>query len=126
MIREHFRRGNAGLIYVWRSQVREGLMPGVAITDAGVSAFSAVAISRDAAPDVQSLPPPSPTPMPTSKSCRAQSFWAQSLGVKSCDKSHHSGTIEIRSLTAARSRLMRASRPLCSRGLIAALDGGDA
>jgi transposase-like protein len=55
-----------GLIYVGRSQVREGLLPGVAMTDVGVSAFSAVAIARDAAPDVQALPPPSPAPMAAS------------------------------------------------------------
>ena len=32
------------LIYIWRSQVRDGLMPGVAMTDAGVSAFAPVSI----------------------------------------------------------------------------------
>ncbi len=69
----------------------QGLMPGVAMTDAGVSAFSAVAIARDATPDVQSLLPPSPTPTPIGKSCRAQS-----VGFKSGDKGHPGGTIEVR------------------------------
>ena len=32
------------LVYIWRSQVRDGLMPGVAMTDAGVSAFAPVSI----------------------------------------------------------------------------------
>ena len=33
------------LIYLWRNQVRDGLMPGVAMTDAGVSAFAPVSIA---------------------------------------------------------------------------------
>jgi transposase len=50
------------LIYIWRQQVRDGLMPGVAMTDAGVSAFAPVTIaavkSEPAAPPAPALPAP--------------------------------------------------------------------
>jgi transposase len=124
-----------GLIYVWRSQVREGLLPGVAMTDAGVSAFSAVAIARDAAPDVQALPPPSLAPL-AAKSCRAQSFGAQSFGAqsfgaqsfaaKSCDNGHHSSTIEIRLVNGRTIKTHEGIAPDVLAGLVAALDGGEA
>ena len=52
------------LIYIWRSQVRDGAMPGVAMTDAGVSAFAPVAIK--AAPDAE----PRLLPAPSAKACR--------------------------------------------------------
>jgi transposase len=106
-----------GLIYVWRSQVREGLMPGVAMTDAGVSAFSAVAIARDAAPDLQGVPPPSPVPL-AAKSCRAQS-----LGAKSCDKGHHSSTIEIRLVNGRTIKTDARIAPDVLAAIITALDG---
>ena len=119
-----------GLIYVWRSQVREGLMPGVAMTEAGVSAFSAVAIARDATSDVPSLPPPSPMPspipMPTGKSCRAQSFGAQSFGPKSCDKGRLGGTIEILLVNGRTIKTDASIAPDVLAAIIAALDGGDA
>lgn len=109
------------LIYIWRSRVREGVMPGVAMTDAGVSAFSAVAIARDAAPDVQSLPPPSSTP--TVKSCRPVS----------CE-GRHGGTIEIRLTNGRTIRTDVSIAPNALARLVAALDtdarlrqdGGDA
>jgi transposase len=113
-----------GLIYVWRSQVREGLLPGVAMTDAGVSAFSAVAIARNAAPDVQALPPPSPAPR-AAKSCRAQSFGAQSFTAKSCDKGHHSSTIEIRLVNGRTIKTDASIAPDVLAAIITALDGGD-
>ena len=102
------------LIYIWRSRVREGLMPGVAMTDVGVSAFSAVAIARDAAPDVQSLPPPSSTP--TVKSCRPVS----------CDKGRHGSTIEIRLVNGRTIKAHEGIAPDVLAGLVAALDGGEA
>ena len=110
------------LIYIWRSRVREGLMPGVAMTDAGVSAFSAVAIARDAVPEVQSLPPPSPPP--TTKSCRA----------KSCDKCRYGSTIEIRLVNGRTIKTDESISPDVLAAIIAALendarlrhDGGDA
>ena len=110
------------LIYIWRSRVREGLMPGVAMTDAGVSAFSAVAIARDAAPEVKSLPPPSP-PL-AAKSCRA----------KSCDKGRHGSTIEIRLVNGRTIKTDECIAPDVLAAIIAALDndarlrqdGGDA
>ena len=115
------------LIYIWRSRVREGLMPGVAMTDAGVSAFAAVAIARDAAPDVQSLPPPSP-PL-AAKSCRAQS-----CGAKSFDNGRHGGTIEVRLVNGRTIKTDESIAPDVLAELVAALDndarlrqdGGDA
>ena len=44
---------SCSLIYLWRTQVRNGLMPGVTMTNAGVSAFSAVAV----VPPPQAAPP---------------------------------------------------------------------
>ena len=98
------------LIYIWRSRVREGLMPGVAMTDAGVSAFSAVAIARDAVPEVPSLPPPSPPP--TTKSYRA----------KSCDKCRHGRTIEIRLVNGRTIKVDESIAPDVLAAIIAALD----
>jgi len=62
------------LVYIWRQQVRDGAMPGVAITDAGVSAFAPVAITTELAT------PPAPPP-PGDKPCRDR---------------RRSGTIEVR------------------------------
>jgi transposase len=112
------------LIYIWRSRVREGLVPGVAMTDAGVSAFSAVAIARDAAPDVQSLPPPSPPP--AAKSLRAQSCGAKSCGAKSCDKCRHGGAIEIRLINGRTIKVDENIAPDVLAALVTALDGGGA
>lgn len=42
------------LVYIWRKQVQNGLMPGVAMTEAGVSAFAPVAV----VPEVPPLAPP--------------------------------------------------------------------
>ncbi len=50
------------LIYLWRKQVRDGAMPGVAMTDAGVSAFAPVTVAPDA---------PCPAALPD-KSARAR------------------------------------------------------
>jgi transposase len=58
------------LIYIWRTQVRNGLMPGVAMTDAGVSAFSAVAIVPEPRPPVSS-PAASSTDTPCRERRRA-------------------------------------------------------
>jgi transposase len=114
-----------GLIYVWRSQVREGLLPGVAMTDAGVSAFSAVAIAHGAGPDVQALPPPSsPAPL-AAKSCRAQSFGAQSFAATSSDKGHHSSTVEIRLVNGRTIKTDASIAPDVLAAIIMALDGGD-
>ena len=102
------------LIYIWRSRVREGLMPGVAMTDAGVSAFSAVAIARDGTRDVQSLPPPSPPP--AAQSCRPESF----------DTCRHGGTIEVRLVNGRTIKADESIAPDVLAALVTALDGGDA
>lgn len=52
------------LIYIWRAQVRDGAMPGVAMTDAGVSAFAPVAIKAEPDAEQRLLP------APTAKACR--------------------------------------------------------
>jgi transposase len=51
------------LIYIWRQQVRDGQMPGVAMTAAGVSAFASVAITAETIkPDPVREPPALPAP----------------------------------------------------------------
>ncbi len=44
------------LIYIWRGLVRDGLMPGVAMTAAGVSAFAPARIEPETAIDTAALP----------------------------------------------------------------------
>ena len=102
------------LIYIWRSRVRDGLMPGVAMTEAGISAFSAVSLAREATPDVQSLPPPSPAPV--NKPCYA----------KSCDKRRHCSAIEIRLVNGRTIKTDESIAPEVLAAIIEALDGGDA
>ena len=102
------------LIYIWRSRVRDGLMPGVAMTEAGISAFSAVALARETTPDVQSLPPPSPAP--ANKPCHA----------KSCDKKRHCSAIEIRLVNGRTIKTDESIAPEVLAAIIEALDGGDA
>ena len=48
---------SCSLIYLWRSQVRQGFLPGVTITKSGVSAFSAVSVL----PPLQAVSPALPT-----------------------------------------------------------------
>ena len=58
------------LIYIWRQQARDGLMPGVAVTKAGVSAFAPVSIAPD-------LPPHTVLP---DKACRTRRLIEVRLG----------------------------------------------
>ena len=83
------------LIYIWRSQVRDGLMPGVAMTDAGVSAFAPVAVVPDAPPRA-ALP---------DKVCRARRL------------------IEVRLVNGRTLKADEAIAPDVLARLIAALDG---
>jgi transposase len=93
------------LIYIWRSRVRDGQMPGVTMTDAGVSAFSAVAIVRDASPEVQSLPP-SP-PASTDRPCRDR---------------RRSGAVEVRLVNGRTVKVDESIAPDVLARLVAALD----
>jgi transposase len=65
------------LVYIWRQLVRDGLMPGVAMTDAGVSAFAPVTIEpcsitpAKREPERPMPPPALPAPNGTSSSDRS-------------------------------------------------------
>ena len=102
------------LIYIWRSRVRDGLMPGVTMTGAGVSAFSAVAIAHDAATEVQSSPPSSPAP--AVNACRDQP----------CRERRRSTAIEVRLVNGRTVRVDDAIAPDVLAAIITALDGGEA
>ena len=95
------------LIYIWRTQVRNGLLPGVTMTEAGVSAFSAVAI----VPPPQAPPPVLPA---TSTSCRAPS----------CAERRRPGIIEVRLVNGRTVKVDEAIAPDALARLVSALDGG--
>jgi transposase len=89
------------LIYIWRTQVRNGLMPGVTMTDAGVSAFSAVAI----------VPPPQapPTILPTAD--------------RPCRDRRRTGVIEVRLVNGRTVKVEEGIAPDALARLVTALDG---
>ena len=98
------------LIYIWRQQVRDGEMPGVTMTAAGVSAFAPVAITDEAIEAAPAREAPA-LPAPTGKPCRER---------------RRSGTIEVRLLTG---RLLKVDEGIAHEvlaRLVAALDGGAA
>jgi transposase len=89
------------LIYIWRTQVRNGLMPGVTMTEAGVSAFSAVAI----------VPPPQAPPpiLPTAD--------------RPCRDRRRTGVIEVRLVNGRTVKVDEGTAPDALARLIFALDG---
>ncbi len=93
---------SCSLIYLWRTQVRTGLMPGVTMTDAGVSAFSAVAIVPPLA-----AAPPAPDPQ-ADKPCRDR-----------C----RTGVIEVRLVNGRTVKVDEGIAPDALRRLVTALDG---
>lgn len=97
------------LIYIWRQQVRNGQMPGVTMTAAGVSAFAPVAIKADAIePDPVREPPA--LPAPAGKPCRDR---------------RRSGTIEVRLLNGRLLKVDEGIAPDVLARLITALDRGE-
>ncbi len=92
------------LIYLWRTQVRNGLLPGVTMTDAGVSAFSAVAVLP---------PPPASSPVPP-------------LADTPCRDRRRTGVIEVR---LANGRVVKVDDSIAPEALarfVKALDREDA
>jgi transposase len=99
------------LVYIWRSRVRDGLMPGVTMTEAGISAFSAVAVAHDAGPEVASSPP-----APVDRSCRDPP----------CRERRRSSAIEVRLVNGRTVKVDESIAPDVLARLVAALDRGDA
>jgi transposase len=104
------------LIYIWRGQVRDGLMPGVTMTAAGVSAFAAVAVAPDA--QAAALPPPS-----ADKPCRAQSSVAQPCAASLIRPSRRAGVVEVRLVNGRTVKVDESIAPAVLARLVAALDG---
>ena len=98
------------LIYIWRQQVRDGRMPGVTMTPAGVSAFAPVVIKDETIEPAPAREPPAP-PALVSKPCRDR---------------RRSGTIEVRLLNG---RVLKVDEGIALdvfARLVAALDGDTA
>jgi transposase len=89
------------LIYIWRTQVRNGLMPGVAMTEAGVSAFSAVAIVA---------PPQAPPAAPP-------------MSDKPCREGRRTGVIEVHLVNGRTVKVEEGIAPDALARLVTALDG---
>ena len=102
------------LIYIWRGHVRDGLMPGVTLTAAGVSAFAAVAV----APDPQAALPLAPPPLSADKPCRAQSYAA-----RPCAERRRAGAVEVRLVNGRTVKVDESIAPAVLARLVAALDG---
>jgi transposase len=85
------------LIYIWRTQVRHGLMPGVTMTEAGVSAFSAVAV----VPTTPVLP----------------------MADKPCRDRRRTGIIEVRLVNGRTVKVDEGIAPDALARLVTALDG---
>jgi transposase len=98
------------LIYIWRQLVRDGLMPGVAMTDEGVSAFAPVTVQPVTIAAVRSEPA-APAPALPAPNCKATK-----------DR-RRSGLVEV---TLANGRSLRVDEsidPEVLARLVAALDG---
>jgi transposase len=97
------------LIYIWRRHVRDGLMPGVTMTAAGVSAFAAVAVAPD--PNQVALAPP--TPPSADKPGRAQP----------CSERRRAGAVEVRLVNGRTVKADEGIAPAVLARLVAALEG---
>lgn len=91
------------LIYIWRSRVRDGALPGVSMTVAGVSAFAPVA--------VMSEPGTSPPP-----ACSV-------LADKPCPERRRSSVIEVRLVNGRMVKADENIAPDVLARLVGALDG---
>jgi transposase len=92
------------LIYIWRSRVRDGAMPGVSMTEAGVSAFAPVAVMSE-----PGTPPPPP----------ARSVLAD----KPCPERRRSSVIEVRLVNGRMVKADESIAPDVLARLVGALDG---
>ena len=88
------------LIYLWRKQVRAGLMPGVTISEAGAAAFAPVAV----VPDVPAQVAPASAERPN----RGR---------------RHAGLIEVRLVNGRTIRADESIDPAALARIAAALDG---
>jgi transposase len=88
------------LIYLWRKQVRAGLIPGVTISDAGAAAFAPVAVVPVAPAHV-----------------------AFTSGERSNRGRRHAGLIEVRLINGRTIRADESIDPAALARLAAALDG---
>ena len=99
---------SCSLIYLWRTHVRNGLLPGVTMTEAGVSAFSAVAVL----PTPQASTPVLPTVLaPTDKPCLQR---------------RRTGVIEVRLVNGRVVKVDDGTAPDVLARLVSALDREDA
>ena len=96
------------LIYIWRKQVRNGELPGVAMTACGIAAFTPVMIST---PQADAVPLPLSQPDDTAPCARGPS------------KRRRAGSIEVR---FANGRSLKADETIAAdvlSRLVAVLDG---
>jgi transposase len=116
------------LVYIWRQLVRDGLMPGVAMTDAGVSAFAPVTIQpvtiqpcsttpMKREPEQAATPPPA-LPAPSGKlSVNGPGKEAASKDRRRC------GIVEVMLANGRSIRVDDGIDPDVLARLVAALDG---
>lgn len=98
------------LVYIWRQQVRDGRMPGVTMTAAGVSAFAPVAIKDET---IEPAPAREPPALPA-------------LVDKPRRDRRRSGTIEVRLFNGRVLKVDEGIAPEVLARLAAALDGDTA
>ena len=99
------------LIYIWRRQVRNGEMPGVAMTESGIAAFAPVAIAA-----------PGP--------CAGVAAVSESDGPASSERAHRdrrrAGLIEVRFANGRSLKADECIAPDVLKRLVSVLDGEDA
>jgi transposase len=91
------------LIYLWRKQVRAGLMPGVTISEAGAAVFAPVAVVADV--------PAQAAPISAERFNRGR---------------RHAGLIEVRLINGRTIRVDESIDPAALARIAAALDGASA
>ena len=100
------------LIYIWRKQVRNGELPGVAMTASGIAAFALVAISAPQSGAVAPLPVSEPDdPAPCARGAKER---------------RRAGSIEVRFGNGRSLKADEAIAPDVLKRLTAVLDGEDA
>jgi transposase len=109
------------LIYIWRRQMRDGLMPGVTLTAAGVSAFAVVAVAPE--PAQAALPLAPPLSASADKPCRAQPCVAPTCAASLMRPSRRSGAVEVRLVNGRTVKVDESIALAFLARLIAALDG---